>query len=30
VAGRAAGDPGALDLTNFTRQQATFRLEYNF
>jgi hypothetical protein len=30
AAGRAAGDWGALDLTNFTRHQATFRLEYNF
>jgi hypothetical protein len=30
VAGRADGVPGALDLTNFTRQQATLRLEYNF
>jgi hypothetical protein len=30
AAGRAVGDPGALDLTSFTRHQATFRLEYNF
>ena len=30
VAGRASGAPGALDLTNFTRQQAQFRVEYNF
>jgi hypothetical protein len=30
VAGRAAVVPAALDLTNFTRQQATLRLEYNF
>jgi hypothetical protein len=30
VAGRAAGDPGSLDLTNFTRHLATFRVEYNF
>jgi hypothetical protein len=30
VAGRAAGDAGALDLTNFTHHQALFRLQYNF
>jgi hypothetical protein len=30
VVGHAIGDPAALDLSNFTRQQATFRLEYNF
>jgi len=30
VAGHATGMPAALDLTNFTRQQATVRLEYNF
>jgi hypothetical protein len=30
VAGRAVDDPGALDLSNFTRQQATLRLECNF
>jgi hypothetical protein len=30
AAGRAAGDPGSLDLTNFSRHQATLRLEYNF
>jgi hypothetical protein len=30
VAGRATAVPAALDLTNFTRQQATLRLEYNF
>jgi hypothetical protein len=30
VAGRASGVPAALDLTNFTRHQATLRLEYNF
>ncbi|MBV8451941.1 MAG: hypothetical protein JOZ29_06660 [Deltaproteobacteria bacterium] len=30
VAGRAATAPGALDLTNFERQQALLRLEYNF
>jgi hypothetical protein len=30
VAGHADDVPGSLDLTNFTRHQATFRLEYNF
>jgi hypothetical protein len=30
VAGRATGVAGALDLTNFTRQQAQLRIEYNF
>jgi hypothetical protein len=30
VAGHAADAPGALDLTNFTRQQALLRLEYDF
>jgi hypothetical protein len=30
VAGHATGTPAALDLTNFTRQQAALRLEYNF
>jgi len=30
VAGRATGVGGALDLTNFTRQQAQLRVEYNF
>jgi hypothetical protein len=30
LAGHATGVPAALDLTNFTRQQATVRLEYNF
>ena len=28
--GHAVNVPGLLDLTNFTRYQATFRLEYNF
>jgi hypothetical protein len=28
--GHAVKVPGLLDLTNFTRYQATFRLEYNF
>jgi len=30
VAGHAVDVPGSLDLTNFTRHQALFRLEYNF
>jgi hypothetical protein len=30
VAGHATAVPAALDLANFTRQQATLRLEYNF
>jgi hypothetical protein len=30
VAGRAAATPGALDLTNFERQQILLRMEYNF
>ena len=30
IAGHATAVPAALDLTNFTRQQATLRLEYNF
>jgi hypothetical protein len=30
VAGRTTGVGGALDLTNFTRQQAQLRVEYNF
>jgi len=30
AAGHAVNVPGFLDLTNFTRYQATFRLEYNF
>ena len=30
VAGRAVGDPGSLDLTNFERQQAKLRFGYNF
>jgi hypothetical protein len=30
VAGHAADDARSLDLTNFTRHQALFRLEYNF
>ena len=30
VAGHAVADPGTLDLTNFTRDQATLRIEYNF
>jgi hypothetical protein len=30
VAGHAVDVPGSLDLTNFTRYQALFRLEYNF
>lgn len=30
VAGRATGAAGALDLTKFARQQALFRVEYNF
>jgi hypothetical protein len=30
VAGHAVDAPGSLDLTNFTRHQAMFRLEYNF
>jgi hypothetical protein len=30
IAGRATGTAAALDLTNFTRQQATLRIEYNF
>jgi hypothetical protein len=30
VAGHATAVPAALDLTNFTRQQAGLRLEYNF
>ena len=30
VAGHATEVPGAFDLTNFTRQQATLRVEYNF
>jgi len=30
VAGRAAGAPGALDLTNFERYQAKLRFGYNF
>lgn len=30
VAGHAVDVPGSLDLTNFTRQQAVLRLEYNF
>lgn len=30
VAGRAAGDPASLDLTNFERYQARLRLEMNF
>jgi hypothetical protein len=30
VAGRATGVSAALDLTNFTRQQAQLRVEYNF
>ena len=30
VAGHAVDGPGSLDLSNFTRHQATFRLEYNF
>jgi hypothetical protein len=30
VAGRASGVSGALDLTNFERQQALLRMEYNF
>jgi hypothetical protein len=30
VAGRALDEPGALDLTNFERCQAKFRLGYNF
>lgn len=30
VAGRSAAIPGALDLTKFSRQQALFRIEYNF
>jgi hypothetical protein len=30
VAGHATEVPGTLDLTKFTRQQALFRLEYNF
>jgi hypothetical protein len=30
VAGRAAAVPGTLDLTNFEREQALLRLEYNF
>jgi hypothetical protein len=30
VAGHATQVPGALDLTKFTRQQALFRVEYNF
>jgi hypothetical protein len=30
VAGHATDVPGALDLTKFTRQQALFRVEYNF
>jgi hypothetical protein len=28
--GHAVDNPGSLDLTNFTRHQALFRLEYNF
>jgi hypothetical protein len=30
VAGHATAVPAPLDLTNFTRQQATLRIEYNF
>jgi hypothetical protein len=30
ITGRATGVGGALDLTNFTRQQAQLRVEYNF
>jgi hypothetical protein len=30
VAGRAASEPGALDLTNFERHQAVLRFGYNF
>jgi hypothetical protein len=30
VAGHATEVPGAFDLTNFTHQQATLRVEYNF
>lgn len=30
AAGHAVGEPESLDLTNFTRQQVLFRLEYNF
>jgi|SRR5579883_100478 len=30
TAGHAAGVPGTLDLANFTRHQATLRVEYNF
>jgi hypothetical protein len=30
VAGQAVDVAGSLDLANFTRHQATFRLEYNF
>jgi len=30
VAGHAIDVPGSLDLANFTRHQALFRLEYNF
>jgi hypothetical protein len=30
LAGHSADVPGSLDLTNFTRYQALFRLEYNF
>jgi hypothetical protein len=30
VAGHAVDVPGSLDLMNFTRHQAKFRLEYSF